>query len=168
MTTRLDKFFQTLAELFDLLAELVDELHEAKDSSVNGDEIRGAMFLLDLYGKENSLNDFLNAYEFWKDFHLQDAKSLSLDFKTLLGLEQSIDAFLVPMRVYNANPTGAVMNVDTVGDIFSFLKILVRHAVFYEEESRKTAPPAKAGEVVSKRKQIPLDEVRKNFKIPAQ
>ena len=171
MTTCIDKFFQTLAEFFDLLSELVDDLHAAGKSPVNGDEIRGAMFLLELYGKENSINDFLNAYDFWKDFYKKDPKSLSLDFKTLLGLKSSIEAFLVPMRVHNANPKDEIMNLETVEDIFSFLRALVLHAVLYEEESRAAANPTEEGAAnpteegaaLTVRQRIPLAEVKQNF-----
>lgn len=144
MATRIDKFFQTLEEFFELLAEKVDDLHAAGKSTVNADEIRGAMVLLELYGKENSINDFLNAYDFWKDFYKKDPKSLSLDFKTLLGLNASIEAFLVPMRVHNANPNDEIMDSDTVEDIFSFLRALVLHAVLYEEETRKANQSAES------------------------
>lgn len=165
MATRLDKFYQTLSEFFGVLADLLDDLHESGESPLNGDEVRGAMFLLELYGKANSLNDFLNAYDLWKDFYKEDPKSLSLDFKTLLGLEKGVESFLIPMRVYNKKPDGEVMNDEAVEDIFSFLRALVLHAVIYEEESRP-ATPVPAGTALTKRQQIPLVEVRKNFGFP--
>lgn len=166
MSTTLDKFYVTLSEFLDLLAELVDDLHGAGQSPVDGSEIRTTMFLLECYGKELSVIDFLNSSSLWKDFYKKEAASLSLDFAKLLGIKEGLKSFHIPMNVYNKDPQGEIMNGETIEDIFSFLIPLVGHALTYEEESRKKVVEVEdKKKVVEPRSQIDITQTRKQFNL---